>query len=304
MQTQIYNNIHLNMPCVCIENEYLLVKVLPNLGAKVASMVYKPHNYEVFYQPTDGAYRQANYNDDFAAYDTSGFDDMFPTIDVCSSEGITWPDHGELWPLEWDVAQTQNNLHCKVQGVQWPYTFERIMSLDKATLNLSYSITNTTDKPLWGFWAFHGLINYDDQTTIQLPNCDKVVNVHSSNNLGAVGTEHNFPKTTSGFNLNTPLSKGLVNTEKYYVNQPLSIGECSAIVNQNKLLYILRYDPKELPYLGVWLNQGGFKNEYNLALEPTNGFYDTIPIAALNGLKPIAPNSSLKFNLAINLIEL
>lgn len=49
-----------------------------------------------------------------------------------------------------------------------------------------------------------------------------------------------------------------------------------------KIKYTINYDPQINPYLGVWITKGGFKGEYNCALEPSNGFYDDLSRAYYN----------------------
>ena len=67
---------------------------------------------------------------------------------------------------------------------------------------------------------------------------------------------------------------------------------------------MLEYDAEKLPYLGVWITAGGFQGDYNCALEPTNGFYDSISKAAGNGKLPVlGAGESMEFDLHISFAE-
>ena len=70
---------------------------------------------------------------------------------------------------------------------------------------------------------------------------------------------------------------------KYYVDQKVKTGFCGYRYPSQGLRCTFRYDPEKLPYLGLWITAGGFRGDYNCALEPANGYYDSIPKAAESG---------------------
>jgi hypothetical protein len=41
----------------------------------------------------------------------------------------------------------------------------------------------------------------------------------------------------------------------------------------------LSYPVDKLPYFGIWVNEGGYKNQYNVAPEPSTGALDRLDIA-------------------------
>lgn len=52
---------------------------------------------------------------------------------------------------------------------------------------------------------------------------------------------------------------------------------------KEKFKYTVKFDKEVNPCLGIWITKGGYKGEYSCALEPSNGFYDSIKLAAENG---------------------
>ena len=68
-------------------------------------------------------------------------------------------------------------------------------------------------------------------------------------------------------------------TYKYYFLDAMPEGMCGCVYTANDHRFVLEFDSKKVPYLGVWLNSGGFKDIYNLALEPCTAPFDT-PIRA------------------------
>ncbi|WP_129408034.1 hypothetical protein [Marinitoga lauensis] len=271
---------YLNMEGITIENDYIKLVVLPNLGAKIASIYYKPQNFEVLFQPTLKKYNLPKYGDSFAQYDTSGSDEMFPNIDkgIYPFEeyyGEILPDHGELWSIPWNCKIIGNNIiESIVDSPKFNYTFKRIIELKNNKIILTYSVKNNGIKKFKGFWTFHGLVAIDKNSKIILNGINRVLNVKkNSHYLGNSENECSYP-VYNNYQLNKFLPPEVKNTEKFYLLD--KIDYAGITLNNNNLLYLVNF--KELPYLGIWKNEGGFKNEYNAAIEPTNGFYDSLEI--------------------------
>lgn len=56
--------------------------------------------------------------------------------------------------------------------------------------------------------------------------------------------------------------------------------------------------------MGVWLTTGGFKNEKNVAIEPCNGYYDSLEKAYENGkVDYVEGSSENKWNILIDIID-
>lgn len=306
---KVFNGLHKNLTCRVIENDLLRVAVAPQLGAKIVSLFYKPQNFEVLFQPTADAYRLPEYGADFSAYDTSGADEMFPTIDACHypfDKDIRLPDHGELWSMSWQLEDSGDCIETTARGVALPYLFKRRLSLTESGVRLEYELRNLSSAALYGLWAFHGLVACDEKSRIILPQAKRVVMVHDSALLGSAGTEHDFPvaKTTEGaaYRLDQIAPYEAAKTEKWYLKGLPGKEGAMLLLNSGKLCYRLSFDETKLPYLGVWLNEGGFKGEYNCALEPSDGFYDSAEIAFEQGCLPVlAAGESRRWDLGIEL---
>jgi hypothetical protein len=68
--------------------------------------------------------------------------------------------------------------------------------------------------------------------------------------------------------------------------------------------FLFTYDANKLPYLGFWRTLGGFRGDYNCALEPSNGFYDSIAKAQENKTCPILESGEVfSFQLHMQLKE-
>ena len=104
---KVYESRYKDQPAITIESEKIVAQFLPGIGAKLASLVYKPAGLELLVQRPNEEYLLAPYDGDYVAQgECSGFDEMFPSIDKCFYEGYPWrgtpiPDHGEVWSIPW-----------------------------------------------------------------------------------------------------------------------------------------------------------------------------------------------------------
>ena len=106
---------------------------------------------------------------------------------------------------------------------------------------------------------------------------------HSTQTLGPWGTRHTYPLTTSvdGKQINLAATEPVSahSCEKFYFTKPNKEGWCGIehIDNGDTLTY--RYDSEKIPYLAVWKTQGGYRGDYNIALEPCTGEWDDLYVA-------------------------
>src|SRR5579859_1822091 len=88
-----------------MENEFLRLVVLPEAGAKVWQIHYKPAAVDLLWNnPSLAPARQALYT----SYDdtwSGGWDELFPNDEGGELLGYNLPDHGELWTGEWQADQ-------------------------------------------------------------------------------------------------------------------------------------------------------------------------------------------------------
>src|SRR5438270_14023869 len=97
---------------VVLENQFVRLRMLPEAGSKITSLVYLPDNREFLLQPDDPSRppQSPGYGAPFSDFDNGGFDECLPTVAACrypgSSFPVNLPAHGEVWsvPWEWDAT--------------------------------------------------------------------------------------------------------------------------------------------------------------------------------------------------------
>lgn len=292
-------------PRVRLENETLRVIILPQMGGRIISLFHKEKSFEAAAQPGREAGKSgvpaSSYH--FAPY-AYGMDDAFPNIDeediVWKGRKLHYPDHGEIWRTD-----------CRTYGCgrEWAeltavspvfsYCYKKRLSLEGNSLRIHYRIENTGAEELPAIWTWHGLTRYEEDMEILLPEgAERFRNVLDGSILGEEGVIYPLQNEIYDFT-------GVPRAEshemvKYYVESHITEGKCGFYYPSADLSCILRYDAEKLPYLGVWITAGGFQGDYNCALEPCNGFYDSIGKAAANKRLPVlAAGENMEFELNI-----
>ncbi len=271
---RIYEDKHLNANCIVMENNNLVLKVIPNLGFKMASIKYK--NKEFLFQPSLLKYEIPKFMDNFSKYDTSGLDEMIPTIDSCIYEDKFLPDHGDVWSLPWDINVQDEFIMGKVNLKSLPLSFEKRISFENEnTIRMDYKVKNNSNEEQSYLWALHGLNNFNDDTEIILPK-------HINKVLDVIKNEIVEDEIENLQKLKLLKLYEDKKSYKFYILNEIENGECGLLYKDCNLKYTIRFDKNINPYLGLWITKGGFKGEYNCALEPSNGFYDSLIRAKSN----------------------
>lgn len=277
-----------------LENEKLAVRVLPELGGKILSFRLKEKEFELAAPNRTGSYRfpggdgekELPFGPDFSQYDASGMDDAFPNIDPGLVEWkgrqLVYPDHGEIWSHPMEGRETPEGIRLSYTGSRFGYRYEKRMGLKGSSLFLHYRIENPGREEIPFLWTFHGLLRYEEDMRILLPgDMDQIRNVLSHPVLGKEGTVYPLKNDVFDFTRVPPAaSRSMV---KYYGEGQSGEGQCGVWYPSQGVKGTLRYDAKALPYLGVWITAGGYRGDYNCALEPSSGFYDGISRAGENG---------------------
>jgi galactose mutarotase-like enzyme len=280
-----------DVSAVILENDFLKVSLLAEIGSKSTSIIYKPLNYEALWQNPGKKYKKTNYGDSYPAGEFSGFDEMFPSISRCFYENPPWagaeiPDHGEVWTIPWQYSIEKDHLALEVRGVKLPYKLSKKVSLDANRICIEYQATNLSNNDMDFIWAAHPLFNTSKGMEFIVPaGMNKIVNAVPGKRLLDYGRTYDFPIAQvadgSKFNLSLVPEKNNFGFQKYYFFDKVTEGWCVLYDPAQKLNIGLSYPKEQVPYLGMWLNEGGWDGQYNIAPEPATAAMDSITAAKL-----------------------
>ncbi|MDC7242519.1 MAG: DUF5107 domain-containing protein, partial [Sphaerochaetaceae bacterium] len=258
-----------------LENNYLKIEYLPHLGGKISSIYDKQKKLEFLFQNPNKSYKKPTIGDDFSTFDASGFDDTFPSIDegevTINDQKILYPDHGEIWTASFEEKIDKGVIKLKYNSKILPYTFQKNLLLKNNSLKIRYKITNTGKFSFPCFYTFHCLIDSKEGVKLITDKHSKNVTMLFSNSRFNKGDIISYPITNKNIDLSNPSSLYKGEFEKFYFIEKVKKGKIGYNYTKNNTKLLIYYNEKKLPYLGFWNTQGGFRSDYNFALEMSNG---------------------------------
>lgn len=302
---------------VTLTNGLIELAVLPQIGGKMTSLRRTASGREFLLQPPERPYRQAAYGARFESYDTSGFDECLPTVAECEyPQGrfarTLLPDHGELWSIPWQYELRENELWLAAAGRRLPYIFRKRIRLENKTVVIAYELVSVSDEPFQYLWSAHPLLNVESGCRIVLPSDVSSLLINSShrNRLGHSGTECNWPvhKTAvRDFDLSVVGSRRDLTADKLFTSR-LARGWCALHYPASDESITYRFDAERVPYLGLWICQGGWPSEQaghlTVALEPCTSRFDSLAEAISNQeCERLEPRATKRWELRIEVTQ-
>ena len=275
--------------------EYLMV-VLPSEGGKIASFKRVGCEKEYLLQNESERYLKTDLNSDYVKGECCGFDDMFPTIDpvtVNTCKGlINYPDHGEVCRVSFESQIGENELVLKYKS-PLGYEYLKTFTEKDGKIFINYSIKNVTDYNLDVLWAGHCLINatLGGQVNVEFKEGEQVDVmfdlVGNFKPLERVGYKKEY--------LKSQWEQGVKSCNKFYFVPDSKEGFIEYRYTEGDT-FVMEFDCKTLPCVGIWQNFGNINDDYCIGLEPCTIGYDTVENAEKYGKKSlIGPQQTLKF---------
>ncbi len=276
-------------PAVSLYNDTVELIALPAVGGRISHLRLRRRGREWLWHnpalefkvpPSDPGTSPTVYVDQF---DSGGWDECFPTVGACylpGSQDRRWlPDHGELWHAGWrhdlfnsnGVTSWRSVAECRTV----PAVFSRRVEIadpdgpDEGRVTFHYGVRSTGSDPFPFLWSAHPLLTAQPGTRIELPGVSRVrvASVLGRNDL-TIDSEIDWPMEGTGFHVMPPGEGWAV---KLFAQSP---AEGRAIVTdplRGESLE-LQWDGRDVPWIGLWVNPGGFGPEgaphYTLAVEP------------------------------------
>lgn len=265
---------------IVLENRFLRVVVLPEAGARIWQITYKPLDTDILWNnpklPPSVQPLHASYDDNWSG----GWDDLFPNDEAGSLAGLQVPDHGELWTGAWEAEPHNSNdvarLDLRFQTPITHFLAERSLSLhkDRCTLEVRYRLTNDGSKPLPFLWKLHPAFAVSAQHRIDFPPMTVIRELDFPGSLESAPPSFAWPcaATSSGTidlrNVPDVSSHAL----HFFYGTGYTQGWCGVTNRATRLAAGLRFDPHLFSSCWLFATHGGW-NDLNVAvLEPATGY--------------------------------
>jgi galactose mutarotase-like enzyme len=165
-----------------LENERLRLVVLPEVGAKLYSLVDKRADREVLWHNPRLEPRLPVFGQNFDDWWSGGWDEVFPTCDVSTHQGETYPYLGKLWSLPWtwqveDTGPAAVSVYLRRTTVIAPARVEKWIRLDgdAPAIRLRHRVTNVGARPMDFVWGFHPCFAVEAGFRIDVPGKQAVI---------------------------------------------------------------------------------------------------------------------------------
>lgn len=282
---------HKGQTAVAVESTGLRATFLPYDGGKMASLIRLSDGKELLSVRAGEVYRALAYDGEYVASECSGFDDMFPTIDPYTKDGLVYPDHGEACRIPHFPSIEGDTLVLRTASRRFPIRYEKRVKAEGESLLLSYSYLNDGDKAFPFLWAGHIILQGEDGMRLLTPFPEEA---ETKSVFATAGTDVSLlPKDRLiGF---LP-QKGAA--YKFYYTDPIAEGAFTILYADGGSL-TFSYDKEKLPYLGVWLNNGEFLDTYTVAPEPCTVPFD-IPTKGEHKGAVLPPHGNFSFDIRIS----
>ncbi len=288
---------------ILMENDSLSAVILPENGGKIDSLICRETGMELLFQNPKEKYADASFGSSFEAFEACGFDDAFPNVDAEEP----YPDHGEIWSASFESRYCREILELSYESTRFGYRYCKKIWLEENRLCIRYTILNTQRTPFPAIWTMHCLCNTEpDMKIVFPPGTHKVITVFDNELTGEKERILPFPEADIDghvYHFDRVPEHGAV---KYFCVGAVAEGCCGYDYPSKDTKVRFIYDAQLLPYLGFWVTAGGFRGDHNCALEPTNGFYDSISKARRlgGGCPELLPGKPLEFDMTIQMDRL
>jgi galactose mutarotase-like enzyme len=314
MTTRISSGAYKDQEAVILDTDAVRAVLLPGCGAKLASLVHKGLDVETLWQNPSGAYTCSAYGDPYGNGEFSGIDETFPATNRCFYENDPWagveiPDHGEVWSRPWEHSREADAVRLWIHGVRFPYRLEKEVSLNGSRLINRYRAANLSTFRMDFIWAAHPLFNaVEGMLFVVPPGMNRVINAVPGPALETYGQRYSFPTarvaTGTEVRLDRVPKRNTTGYQRYWFDGPVTEGWCLLYDPSRRLAIGLAFPREKVPYLGMWLNEGGFGGQYNIAPEPGTGAMDRIDFSRTWGMSStLQPGETREWQLVVSIAE-
>lgn len=265
---------------VVLENRFLRLVILPEAGAKIWQITYKPLDVELLWNnPRIGPQRlplNSQYDDAWSG----GWDELFPNDETAVIDGEIYPDHGELWTGEWSAESFSDadtvgvRLHyvtpissIKIEKtIRLPHTCSRI--------DFHHRFQNQGRSSFPFLWKLHPAMAVSPQHRIDFPQMKILLEPEFPGTLIGAAEISDWPLVRT--------SQGCVDLRRvtpedarqlyFFYGTEMQGNWCALTNTATGLACGLQFDYKVFPCCWLFATYGGWR-DYNVAvLEPCTGY--------------------------------
>lgn len=271
-----------------LENESLLLYILPEVGAKILRLFDKKRARNFLWENPRIRPQRFPIDANFDNYWCGGWDDAFPTADACVYNGEPFPNLGELRSLEWAVEETKSDqnkaLVClSAFGPISAIKATKKISLLDSEVRMHFEIEGVGPLPVDFLWGTHPAFAVEAGTRLIIPARVGIVGHSTDPSMGCVGERYRWP-----------LLKGKHGITDMSVVKDISAGVACGhyateledgwfAVETSGIGILYEFPLERCPHLWLWLVYGGWRGYHHAVVEPWTGYPVNLDQAVKDG---------------------
>lgn len=257
-----------------LENAELTLSVFPEIGAKIFDLIDRRTGQNFLWHNPRIAPQGYPVEANFDNYWCGGWDDGFPTCELCTHNGEVYPNLGELRSVQWGadlecVASAEPSLTLTAHGPISPIFARKTIRLLGGTVEMDFTIEHKGHLPVDFLWGTHPAYAIEPGCRIHIPARTGIVGQANRPVLGEPGQRYGWPilKTPHGqLDMSRIAAPGEWSSGHYATD--LTAG-WYAVEYPGRASGLLFEFPLEVcPYLWLWLSYGGWRGHYVAVVEP------------------------------------
>ena len=287
---------------IILENRFLRAVFLPELGAKIWQITYKPRNTDLLWNNPRIAPARVPMNSRYDDVWSGGWDELFPNDEVATIDGETYPDHGELWTGAWQARPFEKgdevgvvlSFITPISSIQ----IEKVVTLgaEQSVLRFHYKFTNLGGAPFSFLWKLHPAFAVSPDHRIDFPAMKVFLEPDFAGTLSGAASPFGWPMAKIGEKIiDLRRVPGVEDRQLYFFyGTEMKESWCAVTNTKTGLACGLSFDAGIFSSAWLFASYGGWRN-YNVAvLEPCTGY--PLNFAAMQEAgraRTLAPGSSL-----------
>lgn len=277
----------------------LRVEVLPALGGRVQSLVDRRREREWMWRPPTQPAAASSVGDEYDERWQGGFEELFPNDAPTTLDGRELPDHGELWPVSWEVVEHEDGQRLalrtvgEVTGVEVAKEFR----VEGPELHVAYELRGDLDRPLHYLFKLHAAVAVDGASRLELPGGElEPVDPEFGTILPGAGRWPWPGPDGADVSVCRPPTSG--HREFVYVHD-LPEGWCGVRDDRRRARLRLEYPREIFPFCWFFLTYGGWRDHQVAVLEPCTNYPKDLGTAVASGTSALLPAGPASTSFAV-----
>lgn len=247
-------------------NNILEVEVAPELGGKITELKDVKTGFSFLWKDPAGILKKCPPGSDFDPNFYGGIDEVLPNDMSEIIDGISFPDHGELWtsPLTFCADEKGISMTGRLSLTGLEYTKKIELCSGIPAVKLHYTIKNSTNLARKVLWKFHAALEIDAGDEVFC----------SARKARVADAQWSFRKNTQPFlwpvldgnRTNEILPEGSGMDFIYLYD---FYDGCMGLNRKSKnITFAYCFDKEVFPYAHYFVSYGEFRGHYTAVLEP------------------------------------